>query len=799
MYIWRCLFGTLLVVSALLAWQIYPQVKIDTDLADVSPMTRNSLETQEAITDLRSSIEQRVIFLIQGDDEDEVFDAQDYLRAELIKLDGISVFESNQILLEKLFDSLLEYRFTLISKEQQQRLESRSANDIAQTAQSNLYKSSSAGQLFTFAEDPLAWHSETFFDLLNSSQSGIANRQTKSGFFESISLKINRGALNMSTQERISAQLEKLIKSTESNYDIQLDKSGVFFFAAAAASKAKADIRLISIGSGVGVILLLMLAFGSLRSLLLPLVSIVMGVGFAFVLTHAIYGDVHILTLVFGASLIGIVIDYSLHYFYHRSGGSEPKADGSVGKADGSVKKAEGSVKKAEGSNHNEALQRALLLSLGTSLIGYGALSFSSLEALQKVAFFSCCGLLMAWLSVVCFGEWATRTTLSVNQRIFPNLVVGLERMVNLLSPRYWFGLAILLTVIAGLAIALMAPFNDSPKIFFTPSQDLISSERKVAAATNDYEPGRYVIIQGDSSTEVYDRYQQLMQAVARDSTLEASNLISLLSWVPSPQQQTQNYQQYAKLYAQGGAAELLAKNLGASASSIDPVLIQYQAAAQRILHPSGVISLVGEMLPPFWMQSNTASDDQVITNFVLIRKGVDGDALVNLTSDLEGVEYVNTLQRTAEALGEQRQSAIGILLMAYALIAALVLIRYRQLRALWMISVPICASACFVVTCILFGVSLNLFHIMALFLVLGFGMDYTIFTKEMQCQSKTQRALSLQAIMLSALTSLLSFGLLGFSSMPVVASFGLTLLIGNIFNLLGVFVAARLINSTKI
>ena len=778
MYIWRCLFGTLLVVSALLAWQIYPQVKIDTDLADVSPMTRNSLETQEAITDLRSSIEQRVIFLIQGDDEDEVFDAQDYLRAELIKLDGISVFESNQILLEKLFDSLLEYRFTLISKEQQQRLESRSANEIAQTAQSNLYKSSSVGQLFTFAEDPLAWHSETFFDLLNSSQSGIANRQIKSGFFESISLKINRGALNMSTQERISAQLEKLIKSTESNYDIQLDKSGVFFFAAAAASKAKADIRLISIGSGVGVILLLMLAFGSLRSLLLPLVSIVLGVGFAFVLTHAIYGDVHILTLVFGASLIGIVIDYSLHYFYHRSGGSEPNA---------------------KGSNHNEALQRALLLSLGTSLIGYGALSFSSLEALQKVAFFSCCGLLMAWLSVVCFGEWATRTTLSVNQRIFPNLVAGLERMVNLLSPRYWFGLAILPTVIACLAIALMAPFNDSPKIFFTPSQDLISSERKVAAATNDYEPGRYVIIQGDSSTEVYDRYQQLMQAVAKDSTLEASNLISLLSWVPSPQQQTQNYQQYAKLYAQGGAADLLARNLGASASSIDPVLIQYQAAAQRILHPSGVISLVGEVLPPFWMQSNTASDDQVFTNFVLIRKGVDGDALVKLTSDLEGVEYVNTLQRTAEALAEQRQSAIGILLMAYALIAALVLIRYRQLRALWMIAVPICASACFVVTCILFGVSLNLFHIMALFLVLGFGMDYTIFTKEMQCQSKTQRALSLQAIMLSALTSLLSFGLLGFSSMPVVASFGLTLLIGNIFNLLGIFVAARLINSTKI
>ncbi|MBL4672270.1 MAG: hypothetical protein JKX81_08400 [Arenicella sp.] len=66
--------------------------------------------------------------------------------------------------------------------------------------------------------------------------------------------------------------------------------------------------------------------------------------------------------------------------------------------------------------------------------------------------------------------------------------------------------------------------------------------------------------------------------------------------------------------------------------------------------------------------------------------------------------------------------------------------------------------------------------------------MDYTIFAREI-----TQRqSVTLQAILLSALTSLLSFGLLGLSSIPVVASFGITLLIGNLFNLLGVFVYAQ-------
>ena len=66
----------------------------------------------------------------------------------------------------------------------------------------------------------------------------------------------------------------------------------------------------------------------------------------------------------------------------------------------------------------------------------------------------------------------------------------------------------------------------------------------------------------------------------------------------------------------------------------------------------------------------------------------------------------------------------------------------------------------------------------MALFLVLGFGMDYTIFSRELRAHADV----TLQAILLSALTSLLSFGLLSLSSIPVVASFGITLLVGNTF-----------------
>jgi predicted exporter len=61
-------------------------------------------------------------------------------------------------------------------------------------------------------------------------------------------------------------------------------------------------------------------------------------------------------------------------------------------------------------------------------------------------------------------------------------------------------------------------------------------------------------------------------------------------------------------------------------------------------------------------------------------------------------------------------------------------------------------------------------------------GVDYVIFVAE-TVDSIEQ---TLTAIVLSATTSLLSFGLLRASKLPVISDFGLTVLIGNSFNLFG-------------
>jgi predicted exporter len=759
---WRLLFIALLLISSVLGLRIASELQIDTNLADVSPSIQNTPETRSAIAKLTENVEQRILLLISGEDDDSVFESEQQLRNRLSNISELSILPTSEVLAETLTEGIKPFRFSLLSEDQRAELISSDAEAIAQQAKASLFGLSEQIRLYPFADDPLGWHSNTLLALLDNPSAGLSNVDS-AGFNTVVNLRIDHGAMNMNAQQSLMADLNIIIAEMESGYPVTVDRSGVFFFAAQAAKDSKQDISRITIGSGIGVILLLLFAFRSLRALLLPFISIALGVGFAFVATHLIYGSVHILTIVFGASLIGIVIDYSLHYFYH--GAQADETDNS----------------------ERQALHRAMLLSLMTSLIGYAALSFSDLQALQKVALVSCCGLLMAWLSVICLGDWALRHRLITDKKIFPFLVSALSRPLKVIKPVAWAAISGMVVVAATGIVLFSQPFDDDPRVFFNASETLIASERKVAAVANDYEPGRYLIVHGISNDDVYQRHERLFNLISESDLLDAGDFTSILAWIPKESQQNDDYVLQEKLYGDDGAAQKLLTDISTQ-TPFSSTQQAYRLGLTQRLTPDHVAKILGDALPPLWLRSKHNT-----VNFVLIKKGVNADELAALVEPIEGVEYINTLARTRTALAQQRESATNLLLLAYALVALLVLVRYRQLSSLWLVVVPICSSAMLVILGFMFAFSLNLFHVMALFLVLGFGMDYTIFAREIT----HRQSVTLQAILLSALTSLLSFGLLGLSSIPVVASFGITLLIGNLFNLLGVFVYTQTQNAT--
>jgi len=86
-------------------------------------------------------------------------------------------------------------------------------------------------------------------------------------------------------------------------------------------------------------------------------------------------------------------------------------------------------------------------------------------------------------------------------------------------------------------------------------------------------------------------------------------------------------------------------------------------------------------------------------------------------------------------------------------------------------------------------GQAFTFFHAMALVLLLSVASDYAIFCVE----SPTDRsAVTLLAVWMAALTTLLSFGLLVVSRVPAVHNFGSTMLIGILLALFAAPLASR-------
>ena len=252
----------------------------------------------------------------------------------------------------------------------------------------------------------------------------------------------------------------------------------------------------------------------------------------------------------------------------------------------------------------------------------------------------------------------------------------GLGVLLARVSVPVWSSLAVLLLSAAAYTALVIQPFSDDPRVFFKPPAELLASEQRVAAVASDYEPGRYIIINGQNRAEVYERHHRLMDVVASSNDLNQDDFTSVLSWVPDHQEQQRNYQALSKLYGQQGAALQLYSALGNPAEA-DSIMREYQAAQNLILELTTVTQLLGDALPPvlFEQPGNVVS-------FVLIRKGIQADALAPVLQTMDGIDYVNTLKQTESALAEQRRSASSLLMLAYALVAALMCLRFRQWRA---------------------------------------------------------------------------------------------------------------------
>jgi predicted exporter len=161
-----------------------------------------------------------------------------------------------------------------------------------------------------------------------------------------------------------------------------------------------------------------------------------------------------------------------------------------------------------------------------------------------------------------------------------------------------------------------------------------------------------------------------------------------------------------------------------------------------------------------------------------------DPAALEKLAADSGGAVTLLDLKQASEDLvARQRQHILWSLAIAAVLLTLTLLIALRSVKRMSRVIVPMALTTLLILATLhAFGVSLNLFHLIALVLAAGLGVDYALFFEAVEEDPLEQRR-TLHAVIVCSLSTLLVFVVLGTSTLPVLRAIGVTVALGVVGN----------------
>jgi predicted exporter len=157
-----------------------------------------------------------------------------------------------------------------------------------------------------------------------------------------------------------------------------------------------------------------------------------------------------------------------------------------------------------------------------------------------------------------------------------------------------------------------------------------------------------------------------------------------------------------------------------------------------------------------------------------------------------DGLFYLNLKTATERLVADFRNAALIRLGGGAILITAVLWFGLGSLRRMLAVLLPVLLAVVLDLAMLLgFGQRLNLFHLVSLLLVVGIGIDYSLFFSRPDINLAIRQR-TLRAVLLCSSSTLAVFGMLALSELPVLAAIGQTASIGVLASLLMALVLAR-------
>jgi len=549
---------------------------------------------------------------------------------------------------------------------------------------------------------------------------------------------------------------------TPAEHAAQLLVTGPPLFAVEARATIRHEAVRLSIVSTVLIVSLLLAVYRSLPVLLLGLLPVTSGALAGIAAVALGFGVVHGITLAFGITLIGESVDYSIYLFVQSRGAPEGTAD---------------SVRR------ERILWKTILLGVLTSICGFASLLPSGFPGLAQLGLYSIAGLIAA--------AAVTRFVLpSLMPRSFQ--VRDLTSLGNmaahvLVRLRAWRWL---LGIVAALAIVALYLQRDA-----LWNRDLASLSPMPARAQEQYAALRADLGAPDVSDFVVVSAADL-QTVLRDCENIGTALDTLISdrsiggfdsparYLPSIATQAARRTSLPdpdtlreRLHAATAALTVRAERLE---PFIDDVAHARTSPLLTLADLKGTSFATGfdalmmhqhdkwiALLPLRAAQANVAPSAGAMQQVrSALWHAAPGQALLlNLKSESDAL-YASYL---SEAL---RLSGAGL-----AAIVVLLLITLRSPARVARVVAPLVLAVLAVTAALLLGGrSLTILHLIGMLLIVAVGSNYALFFDRTRADQHAGTApLTLASLLIANATTVVGFGVLAFSQVPVLAALGST------------------------
>jgi len=529
-------------------------------------------------------------------------------------------------------------------------------------------------------------------------------------------------------------------------------------FAVQIRDAIKTDAIRVTTAAALAIAALLLFIMRSLRALALILVPVSSGALAGIAAVALWFGDVHGITIGFGATLIGESVDYAIYLLAGATRGQRPETT-------------------------LTRIWPTLRLGVLTSVVGTSALLFSGFPGLAQLALFSVCGLVVA-LAVT---RWVVPLLMPKNFSVewFQRWEAVLGRLVQRLPTVSTPLLAIVVVCAAWLIYEGGTPWNDDFESLSPVPRAAKELDREIRKELGAPDVRQLIVVRGvdqestlqiaeavgrvldkNVSAEVFSGYdspaiylpsektQQGRRGAIPDERVLRANLSKAMSGLPF---KSGVFEDFILQVEDARTAPLLSRrDLAATpfAVRVDSLLVQQRGGWYA-------------MLPLLEVSKPTA--------LTAALAGFDPQQVMLLDLKAE----TNALYR-----GYRVQiltfAVIGVIAIVMLLLAAL-----RSVRRCLAVVMPVFAAVIVSVAILVAaGTELNMFHLVAMLLVIGVGTNYTLFF-DRAVQAESHRGRIYVSLLTCNLSTVLGFGVIALASTPILSAIGTTVAIGAALSLL--------------